>query len=88
MEREPVTNRLNERLHELRQLRDEIRLDIHLAGMDAKQKWKELEPALTHAEQLAGQVSEISRDAVEKIVQRFQDFRSEVHRHAASTRKP
>lgn len=37
-------------LQELRELRDEIRVKVHLAGMDARQRWEELEPKLREIE--------------------------------------
>lgn len=86
MQRDPG-KRLEERLQELKQLRDEIRLDMHLAGMEAKQRWHELEPTFAHAEQLAGEVSDISREAFEKVVKSFKDFRAEIRRHAQAARR-
>lgn len=37
----------NKNLDRLRALRDEIRVKAHLAKMDAKDRWKELEPKVT-----------------------------------------
>ena len=45
-------------------LRDEIRVKLHLAGMDAKDQWKKLEPRLHEIEQSADDVSEASKAAV------------------------
>jgi len=64
----------------LEQLRDEIRLDVHLARMDARDRWRELEPRLFQTERLAGHVAEISLGAVERIateVKRFRDQRGQ-----------
>lgn len=36
--------------HELRRLADEIRVRIHLAGMDLKDAWKRLEPRVSELE--------------------------------------
>jgi hypothetical protein len=39
-----------ETIDELRKLRDEIRVRIHLAAMDARDVWRELEPRVTRVE--------------------------------------
>lgn len=60
----------------LERLRDEVRLDMHLAGMDAKDRWRELEPQFLRAEKLAEHLTEISFRAMGQIaaeVKRFQD---------------
>lgn len=47
---------------QLHQMADEIRVKVHLAGMEAKDKWAELEPRLSayekKAEDAVGQVSD------------------------------
>jgi len=50
---------------DLREMRDEIRLKLHLAGMDAKDAFRKLEPRLTRLE------SEVSKggDAVADALQ-------------------
>jgi hypothetical protein len=64
-----------ERLEHLRTLRDEIRVDVHLAGMELKQRWQELEPKMRDAERLAEDVSDVARSALDDIVERFRSFR-------------
>ena len=41
---------LQARRDQLRQMADEIRVKLHLAGMEAKDKWHELEPKLADFE--------------------------------------
>ena len=72
---------MKENLGRLKTLRDEIRVDIHLAGMDAKDKWKELEPVVRDAEKLADEVSDVSRRAMEEMVEKFRRFRESVRQH-------
>ena len=60
----------------LERLRDEVKLDMHLARMDAKDRWHKVEPQLFQAERLAEHVTEISFRALGQIaaeVKRFQD---------------
>lgn len=69
---------MKERLEHLRTLRDEIRLDVHLGGMELKQRWQELEPTMRDAERLAGELSDVAREALDDIVERFRAFRDTV----------
>ena len=55
-------------LDELGRLRDEIRVQVHLGGMDAKKAWDELEPKLAEADRLAENASEDAyRHAVDAL---------------------
>lgn len=61
---------------QLRALRDEIRLKAHLAKMDVKDRWRELEPRVTAVvEQAAKSASEASRTAVEEAIQALEKLR-------------
>jgi hypothetical protein len=75
----PNTEQLKQQVHQglemLKTLRDEIRVELHLAGMDAKAKWKELEPRFEEAERRAKDLSEVSRVAVDEAVKKLRDFR-------------
>lgn len=53
----------------LKQLRDEIRLEIHLASMEAKEAWKNLEPRIHGAEHA-------SHEALEGLLKQYREFRS------------
>lgn len=46
-----LKTQLRDDLGELKKIRDEIRVKLHLASMDAKTYWKELEPRLEDLEQ-------------------------------------
>jgi len=62
-------------LDELRRLRDEIRLEIHLGSMEAKEKWEELEPRIRDVETIAKDISIASRRAVQEVVDSLRRFR-------------
>ncbi len=81
MNEQQVREWMNENLGRLKMLRDEIRVDIHLASMEARDKWKELEPVLHDAEKLAEDVSDVSRRAMEELVEKFRHFRESVKHH-------
>jgi hypothetical protein len=56
-------------------IRDEVRVKIHLAGMEAKDQWNKLEPRLDAVERAAHDASEASRTAVTEAVKVLKDFR-------------
>jgi hypothetical protein len=59
----------------LRTLRDEVRVSLHLAGMDAKDRWNKLEPRLFEVERAAREATEASRSAVADAVTQLKKFR-------------
>ncbi len=65
---------------QLRTLRDEIRVHLHLGSMDLKDAWKKLEPRLDEAERVVGEVSEASRKATQDLVKRASELRDALHR--------
>lgn len=81
MTREEQKKQIEDNLNRLRALRDQIRLDVHLAGMEAKERWDKLEPRFEDAQQLAKQINEVSRKAIAEIVDRFEAFRDSLKRH-------
>lgn len=56
----------------LRRLREEIRIDIHLARMDAKDRWHALEPQFAVAEKAAHDISEATKQTLSTTVEAFQ----------------
>jgi hypothetical protein len=67
----------------LRRLRDEIRLEIHLAGMEAKDRWeKNVEPRFREIEQMARKAGEASRKTMDGLARDMKEFRDSMKRHA------
>jgi hypothetical protein len=66
---------LQKDLDRLHTLRDEVRLRLHLASMEAKDEWNRLEPHLAGAEKAAGLATETSRELVAKALERLAAFR-------------
>ena len=60
--------------------RDEIRLTVHLGGMDAKTAWRELEKKLLLLEERVARegshVAEATRELAKEIKQSLKDFQS------------
>lgn len=67
--------------------RDQARLELHLAGMEAKDAWARAEPRVDEVLRLASAVSSVSRQAALEILQKVETFRRtlahrERHPHA------
>jgi hypothetical protein len=60
----------------LQELRDEVRVKIHLAAMDAKTQWNKLEPQVAAAERAAHEASAASREVLDKALKALKDFRA------------
>lgn len=56
----------------LQQLRDEIRLKLHLASMDARDEWHRLEPQVEHA---MSTIDSVARETVEDLKKRMTELR-------------
>lgn len=62
-------------IEKLTALKDEVKLKLHLASLDAKKEWDEkIEPHVLEIEQTAKNVSESSRTAVKDVVAKVEDF--------------
>lgn len=57
-------------------LRDEVRVRIHLGGMDALDEWNKLEPHVLELEDKASELTEATRTALAKVVERLSKLRS------------
>jgi hypothetical protein len=67
-------------LERLQALRDELRVQSHLAGMDAKKRWDELEPKLADVERAAEEATEASRTLVADTVKALQSLRDSIRK--------
>lgn len=72
---EDVKTEVNKGMERLGTLRDEVKLHLHLASLDAKQEWDEkLEPRINEIQTSAQHVSDASREAVGELVKRVEGF--------------
>jgi hypothetical protein len=62
----------------IQSLRDEIRLKLHLAGMDAKDAWAALQPKLAEVEHAAEDVSDTTRHALRDVLARLRELRARI----------
>jgi len=58
---------------DLRRMADEIRLKIHLAGMEAKDTWAKIEPKLHQLEHKAENAKDRLTDGIDKIGAELKD---------------
>lgn len=66
---------VNKALSDLETVSDEIRVKLHLAGMDANSAWSDkLEPRLFEAREHARQAKDASKAAIEDVVKAFKEF--------------
>jgi hypothetical protein len=71
-----VRKTVNETLAEIEQIADEIRVRLHLGGMDAKDAWRKLEPQLDQARQHAQEATDASSNAIQKVLDTFKEFKA------------
>ena len=81
-----LPQQIEKTLEDIRQTRDEIRLQLHLANLDARVRWEEeFEPMFFRAERVAAEVSDTAFEALQDIARKLRDFRGslrEKDRHA------
>ncbi len=58
---------IKERFEELRQVRDELRVQMHLAAAEAKEEWDDLEKKWDHAHAHLKKVEEAAGEAAEDV---------------------
>jgi hypothetical protein len=67
-------------------LRDEIRLDVHLAGMETRDEWKWLESRYAEVEVLAHRITDASKERLEELVAAFRRFQASLKTKARRSR--
>lgn len=80
MAQNELEKQIRELTEDIRRLRDELRVRLHLAGLEARQKWEEFEPGRGQLSGLANTVNESTReklvewrDALRTLVDRVRD---------------
>jgi hypothetical protein len=66
--RQDLRQQVDHALGELRTLRDEIQVQIHLAGMETRQRWATLEPELRSAEARLVDSKDLTLQSVKDLV--------------------
>ena len=82
MEKSDLQQHLQDGLAELRTMRDEIRVRMHLAGMEVKERWKTLEPQVEDIEremrEAAGAATEQLRTSLDDLRESFAKLRAKL----------
>ena len=67
---------LKKSLELLATLRDEVRVKVHLAGMEAKDQWSKLDTELTHVQEATSKAAtEATRNALDETLKKLHKFR-------------
>lgn len=73
---EELKKEIQKTLGLMRSLRDEVRVQVHLAGLEVKDEWQRLEPQLHDVERAASDFSEATRTALSETVSRLSKLKS------------
>jgi len=60
-------NDLDRLVEELKQIRDELKVRVHLAAADAKDEWAQLEKKWDHMRARVERVGDVAEDAAEDV---------------------
>ena len=66
---EQITERLEKVLKELKTERDDLKVQLHLLNMDAKEEWNELENKYENFKAKASIVAEATEDSAGEVVE-------------------
>ena len=85
MDKKP--NSLDEDLDTLRTMRDELRVQMHLAATEAKDYFEELEQKWNHAEAKLRVIREESKDSAENVGHALEGVLGEIRNGYANLKK-
>jgi hypothetical protein len=85
MNRDEIKHEVDKNIEKLATLRDEVKVRLHLASLDAKKEWDDkLAPRVADMEQSAKNITEASRGTMKELIARVEEFlvhlRSDLHR--------
>ena len=69
-----IRSEMKETITQLQLLRDEAKVKIHLAGMDAKDAWDRLQPKLQEAERSAEHATTAALETVQQTAKKLREF--------------
>jgi hypothetical protein len=77
-EKPQLRQEIEKAMAQLRTLRDDIKVRVHLATQDAQEAWKKLEPNLGDLEQRMAQATEATKGMAQDLLKRFSELRDRV----------
>ena len=72
--------KLQAKLAELKTLKDEIKVNLHLASMQLREEWKNLELKLPDATSVGDQLKGKAADTLDRVTHELQDFSARLRR--------
>jgi CBS domain-containing protein len=82
---EPMRQKVQSRIDELKALRDQIRVDLRLATMELRDEWRDLEKKLPDPSVAAEQIRGATSEALERLESELRKFRSRLHAGTETT---
>jgi CBS domain-containing protein len=82
---EAVKAKIQDRLEELKTLRDNIRMDLQLASMELRDEWKNLEKKLIDPSAAAEQLRDVTAETIERLAGELRGFRARLRNGADTT---
>jgi CBS domain-containing protein len=76
-----IHERVQARIEELRTLRDQVRVDVHLAGRELRDEWQQLEKRLPDLTRVADDIKGAASDALDALLEEARRFRSRLGDH-------
>lgn len=87
MDTQHMKEEVDRNVARLQTLRDEVKVQLHLASLDAKKEWDEvLSPKVFELEQSAKSLSEPTRAKAKELVSRVEDFLARLRSSGPSSR--
>jgi hypothetical protein len=84
-----IKQEVDKGLEKLTTLRDEVRVKLHLASLDAKKEWDDkLAPKVLEVEQLTKSITESSRSTLHDVIAKMEDFLARIHPKKSDDDKP
>jgi hypothetical protein len=79
-EKEDFKEQVSKRVAELKTLRDEIRVNLHLATMDLKDEWHQIERKLPDASTAVEQLKDATAEGVDRLIAELRTFRERLRK--------
>jgi hypothetical protein len=73
-----IKSEIVSKLNSVRAMRDEVRVQLHLAGMEAKAEWSKLEPQIEALEHVAEDFTDATHTAVCKAYKSLSDLKVKI----------
>lgn len=78
--------RWSQAVRQLEAMAGEIRVQLHLGGMELRERWEALEPKLRHAGGTVTEVTDAAVEAVEELVERTRELAHALRERAEQER--